>query len=149
MSLSMSHPHSGADPEASARLLAACKADVWRLLQGLPGSAMGPSLREQVAPDATWHVSHPLNELQGPQAVAEQFYGPLQAAFPDLERRIDLFFGGHWTSPPEGEIGYSPPHARAQGWWTFWCQGPHPMTASCWARPTPLWVLRACAGPSP
>ena len=117
MSQSMSPPDSGADPEASARLLAACKADVWRLLQELPGSAMGRSLRAQVAPDATWHVSHPLNELQGPQAVAEQFYGPLLAAFPDLERRIDLFFGGHWTSPPEGEIGYSPPHARAEGWW--------------------------------
>ncbi len=100
-----------------AALLAACKADVWRLLQRLPGPDRDDAWREQVASDAVWHVSHPLNELHGPGAVNEQFYQPLLCAFPDLERRVDIFFGGHWASPPEGEIGYSPPHARAEGWW--------------------------------
>ncbi len=97
--------------------LAACKADVWRLLQRMPGADMDAGLCEQVAPDAHWHVFHPINELAGTRAVVDQFYGPLQAAFPDLERRIDLFFAGQWTSPPEGEVGYSPPHVRGEGWW--------------------------------
>ncbi len=100
-----------------AQQLAACKADVWRLMQRLPGAATAAALREQVAPDAQWHISHPINELVGPQAVAEQFYGPLLAAFPDLERRVDLFFAGQWSSPPEGEVGYSPPQVRGEGWW--------------------------------
>jgi len=110
-------PHASASVQANAALLAACKSDVWRLLQRLPGPDMQGAWREQVAPDAVWHVSHPLNELHGPSSVDEQFYGPLLSAFPDLERRTDIFFGGHWTSPPEGEIGFSPPHARAEGWW--------------------------------
>ncbi len=100
-----------------AAALAACKADVWRLLQRLPGPDMTAALREQVASEAIWHVFHPINELAGVQAVVEQFYGPLQGAFAGLERRIDLFFGGQWTSPPEGELGHSPPQVRAEGLW--------------------------------
>lgn len=103
--------------EWHAQQLAACKADVWRLLQSLPGAHMAAALRAQVAVAAPWHVSHPFNELAGPQAAMDQFYGPLQAAFPDLERRTDLFFAGHWTSPPEGEVGYSAPSVRGEGWW--------------------------------
>lgn len=100
-----------------AQELAACKADVWRLLQHLPGTNMAAALRDQVADDATWHVSHPLNELTGTQAVMDQVYSPLLASFPDLERRTDLFFAGQWASPPEGEVGYSPPQVRGEGWW--------------------------------
>ena len=74
--------------------LAEMKADVWRLLQRVPGPAAAAALHEQLSPDAFWFMSHPFNELVGPAAVAEQFYAPLQAAFPDLERRTDLFFGG-------------------------------------------------------
>ena len=87
--------------------LAQMKADVWQLLQRLPGADMAAALREHVAPDASWFVSHPFNELVGPAAVAEQFYAPLQAAFPDLERRADLFFGGEWISPPAGVVGHA------------------------------------------
>ena len=100
-----------------ARQLAACKADVWRLVQRLPGPEMAAALREQVQPDAHWHIFHPLNQLAGTAAVADQFYGPLQAAFPDLERRTDLFFGGFWSSPPPGALAHSPPGVRAEGWW--------------------------------
>ena len=110
----MSNPGTGA---AFAAQLAACKADVWRLLQRLPGPDMAVALREQVMPGATWHVFHPINELAGTQAVIDGFYGPLQSAFSGLERRTDLFFAGPWTSPPEGEVGYSPPHVRGEGLW--------------------------------
>jgi len=110
-------PSLSAHASLQAKELAACKADVWRLLQRIPGNNMAQALREQVSTDAIWHVSHPLNELTGTQAVVDQFYSPLQAAFPDLERRTDLFFAGQWSSPPEGEVGYSPPHVRGEGWW--------------------------------
>ena len=107
------------DPAANAAALslAACKADVWRLLQAMPGPAMRRALDELVAPDAQWHVSHPINELPGAQAVVERLYAPLLAAMPDLERRSDLFFAGQWTSPPPGIVGHSPPEVRAEGWW--------------------------------
>ena len=97
--------------------LARMKADVWRLLQRLPGPDAAVALREHLARDATWFVSHPHNELVGPKAVAEQLYAPLQSAFPDLERRCDLFFGGEWISPPAGVVGHSPPELRGEGWW--------------------------------
>ena len=100
-----------------ARQLAACKADVWRLLQRLPGPEAAAALRQQVQPDAHWHIFHPLNEIAGTAAVMDQFYGPLQAALPDLERRTDLFFGGWWASPPAGALAHSPPGVRAEGWW--------------------------------
>ena len=98
-------------------LLATAKSDVWRLLQSAPGPDVAAALHEQLSADATWHVSHPLNELVGPQAVAEQFYGPLQAAFPDLERRCDLFFGGNWVNPPAGAVGHAPGDIAGEGWW--------------------------------
>ena len=78
---------------------------------------MANALRQHVAPDAVWHVSHPINELQGAQAVVEGLYGPLCAALPDLERRNDIFMGGHWVSPPAGEIGHAPPAVGGEGWW--------------------------------
>ena len=97
--------------------LAQMKTDVWRLLQRVPGPDAAAALREQMAPDASWFVSHPLNELVGPAAVADQFYASLQTAFPDLERRTDLFFGGEWISPPPGVVGHAPPELRGEGWW--------------------------------
>lgn len=97
--------------------LQAAKADVWRLLQRLPGPDAERALHEQLSPDAAWHVSHPLNTMTGPQAVAERFYGRLQAAFPDLERRWDLFFGGRWTNPAPGAPAHVPAGIAGEGWW--------------------------------
>ncbi|MDQ2780373.1 MAG: ester cyclase, partial [Pseudomonadota bacterium] len=52
-----------------------------------------------------------------PEAVMQDFVAPLQAAFPDLERRTDIYIGGHWQSPPAGATGYSPPEVAGPGWW--------------------------------
>lgn len=105
-----------------AQHLARAKADVWRLLQRTPGPDSARALQEQLSADATWHVSHPLNVMVGARAVADQFYGPLQAAFPDLERRCDLFFGGNWVNPPAGAVGHAPLDGSGaaiagEGWW--------------------------------
>ena len=104
-------------PAPDPRTLAAMKAQVWQLLQALPGPDPAAALHAHLAPDATWHVSHPLNEMAGAAAVMERFYAPLLAAFPDLERRSDLFFGGHWAPPPEGTVGHVPSAVAGNGWW--------------------------------
>ncbi len=106
-----------ANPHPPATLLLAAKADVWRLLQQLPGPDMAAALRSAVAADAPWHVFHPIEKLDGPAAVAEQFYGPLCAAFPDLERRTDIFFGGYWAGSPPG----MPDAGNANGGEDWWC----------------------------
>ncbi len=47
-------------------------------------------------PDAVWRVSHPMNVLSGNAAVVAGAFGPLKAAFPDLERRDTIFVGGSY-----------------------------------------------------
>lgn len=76
--------------------LSAAKRMVWAALQRLPGAGFEAATRELLTPDTHWVLSHPFNELTGPEAVAAGFYAPLLAALPDVERRTDVFFGGHW-----------------------------------------------------
>lgn len=96
----------GLGTDAPARLSAA-KATTWAAIQRLPGPGFAAACRELLTPDAMWVVSHPVNTLNGPEAVADGFYAPLLAALPDLERRTDLFFGGHWGGHIDG----------GEGWW--------------------------------
>lgn len=60
--------------------------------------AKAENLDERLArayhPDAGWRGSHPLNELQGVEAIAETVWRPLLSAFPDLERRDAILIGG-------------------------------------------------------
>ncbi len=46
------------------------------------------------APNCHWRAAHPMNEMTGPEAAAARIWGPLLAAFPDLERRDALFVAG-------------------------------------------------------
>lgn len=97
--------------------IARCKALAWQLLQALPGPGGEAALHRALAADAVWHVAHPINELHGPAAVQARLFGPLLAALPDLERRTDLFFAGHWQPPPAGQVGHAPPEVAGPGWW--------------------------------
>ena len=101
-----------------AQTLATMKAQVWSMLQRLPGPDMSAALQEHLSPDASWTFSHPINELIGPAAVAAGFYGPLLKALPDLERRSDIFIGGAWVNPMPGETGHADPSIGGEG---FWC----------------------------
>ena len=58
------------------------------------GTALSANLAKAYHSEASWRGSHPWNELQGIDAMAREFWTPLQHAFPDLERRDDLLIGG-------------------------------------------------------
>lgn len=80
---------------------------VWEFWQHLNESLpddMAGVIRSYVGESISWHGPHPINGLKGVDAVIEQFWRPLRAAFPDLKRRCDLLIGGHqhWV----GSIGY-------------------------------------------
>jgi hypothetical protein len=82
-------------------------------LQALPGE-VGPDrdparvMAQAFRSDCEWHVSHPFNRLDGNQQAQERLWQPLLRAFPDLERRTDIFMAGHWDGHIDG----------GQGWWT-------------------------------
>ncbi|MDJ0928612.1 MAG: ester cyclase [Gammaproteobacteria bacterium] len=47
-------------------------------------------------PEFVWNGSFPFNRLDGSDAVAANFWQPLKRAFPDLERRDDIFMAGQF-----------------------------------------------------
>lgn len=71
-----------------------------RIYEGLRGLARcGPgetqrALTEIFAADGFWQSCHPFERVDGVAAIDEQLWRPLKRAFPDLERRDDIFLGG-------------------------------------------------------
>jgi predicted ester cyclase len=63
------------------------------LAEAHPGN-LSARLLELAHPAAQWRVAHPINDVAGCDAALAQAYGPLKAAFPDLERRDMIFVGG-------------------------------------------------------
>ena len=76
----------------------AAKAVVWQWLQAVRGEnvegAASSAAVQCVAVDAIWHCNHPINELHGRDAIDQGWVAPLTVAFPDMERRVDIFMGG-------------------------------------------------------
>lgn len=85
--------------------LADVKKQIWQVLEILPATASLADMKRLIASDCEWHVSHPINTLQGPEAVAEGYFAPLRQAFPDIERRTDIFFAGDWDGLIDGGAG--------------------------------------------
>ncbi|MFM2187230.1 MAG: ester cyclase [Burkholderiaceae bacterium] len=81
------------------------KSVVWRAVRELEASPSLATCRSLLSPDSQWVVAHPVNELLGPDAVAERLLAPLRRALPDAERRIDLFFAGYWDGRIDGGAG--------------------------------------------
>jgi predicted ester cyclase len=85
------------------------KAQVWQALDALPGDVAGGAIDRTLAahfhPECAWHTSHPINELSGLREIGEKFWAPFLAAFPDLERRTDIFFGGEFDGRFVGGAG--------------------------------------------
>lgn len=77
--------------------------EFWQALNSQPAQ-VGPVVRRYVDESISWHGPHPINDLDGVDAVLSGFWEPLLAAFPDLQRTCEVFIGGHvhWV----GAIGY-------------------------------------------
>jgi hypothetical protein len=81
------------------------KTVAWSALHDLLNPASLPACQRWLTPDSLWVLSHPVNELRGPEAVAQEFLDPLLTAMPDVEKRVDLFFSGHWDGRIDGGAG--------------------------------------------
>ena len=82
--------------ESSAQIQAA-KTIVGDWLAATRAVNFGASASEPwVAPDAVWHCSHPVNELHGAAAIEQGWGSPLATAFPDIERRADIFMAAEF-----------------------------------------------------
>lgn len=55
---------------------------------------LAAALRDRLTPDCQWDMSHPINELRGPEQIAEGFFLPLKRAFAHAHRRDEIFIGG-------------------------------------------------------
>ncbi len=49
-----------------------------------------------MAPGFHWHVGHPINDMEGPDAFFDQYWGVLQAALPDVEYRPFVRVSGEY-----------------------------------------------------
>jgi predicted ester cyclase len=66
-----------------------------------------PRLEKAYHPQARWRGSHPMNEMVGPEAMAELVWRPVLTSFPDLERRDVIFMGGEWAGKTMiGAVGH-------------------------------------------
>ena len=75
--------------------LVAAKQRVTAFLSALPGLDAA-AVAAHMAPGLIWHGPHPINQLAGPGAFADQAWAPLMQAFPDLERRDDILIAAEW-----------------------------------------------------
>ena len=67
------------------------------IIENLRKSAAGDkaALERLIAPDVTWDVSSPVEQLTGRQDVSKEFFATLLNAFGHVERRDLLFLSGH------------------------------------------------------
>jgi predicted ester cyclase len=55
---------------------------------------VGARIAAGMTGDCTFHVSAPVDRLDGPTAIRDGFWGPLRQAIPHLRRRDEVFIGG-------------------------------------------------------
>ena len=69
---------------------------VWDFLHGITADNFEDRIAQRMASQVRWQGPHPINRLKGVQSLANGFYAPLFASFPNLERQDDLFMAGPW-----------------------------------------------------
>ncbi len=68
--------------------------DTMQQMVSAPLAELGEAIHAGYHVEAQVNVTHPINELNGLQAVAEKLWKPLRRAIPDVERRDDIVAGG-------------------------------------------------------
>lgn len=81
--------------------------DALTKLAGTPCPDWLSSLSQLYAADVKWHGPHPINAHSGVDAVINNFWTPFLQAFPDVERRDDIFIAGEFKAGAwVGATGY-------------------------------------------
>lgn len=70
------------------------------------GDAVITVLENSTGADYRWRGFHPFNEIEGVEAVAEQFWKPLKTALTSMQRRLDIFMAGE--NSLDGDAGIWP-----------------------------------------
>lgn len=78
---------------AKRRVLAYCEA-----FDNAPVNQLTKTLQQHTHPDYHWRGMYPFYELNGHEAVVEQFWQPLKSAVTHLQRRPDIFLAGFNSS---------------------------------------------------
>ena len=98
------NPH----PENKRRVL-----DAMRAIAESTPAGLGRCLDSIYHPQAHWRGSHPLNEMDGPAAIASRVWGPLLGALDGAERRDDLLLAGHYAGQDHvAAVGHIAGHFR-------------------------------------
>ena len=85
--------------------------DLWSSLESTDLGGAAELFASTMAPDVQWHGHAPLGSLEGPQAVAEAFWQPLNAAFAGLRRETHVLFGGESNGRADGDL------SKDGRWW--------------------------------
>ena len=68
--------------------------DLMSAIADAPADRLGDTVAAAYHPEVRWSGSHPLDELDGADAIAAVVWGPMRDALPDLERRDTILLGG-------------------------------------------------------
>ena len=78
--------------------------DYWNALQTAEPADISTTIARYCSDDHSWHGFDPVGDLRGPDGLATGFWADLLRAFPDLERKTWLFFGGASSGRADGGV---------------------------------------------
>jgi len=70
--------------------------DFWQQLSSSNSEGLETVIRSYLHADISWDGPHPINHLQGMDALIAGYWQPLLSSFPDIRRRSDVFMGGRY-----------------------------------------------------
>jgi len=68
--------------------------DFYVALESPDATLLPETMQRYCSADLKWSGFHPFDEIQGPVAVADQFWTPLRQSLTRLQRRMDIFMAG-------------------------------------------------------
>lgn len=68
----------------------------WQAMNDSDASQVPDIIKTYTHEDIAWHGPEPYNDIQGADALIEQFWQPLLRSFPDLRRECDVLLAGRY-----------------------------------------------------
>lgn len=78
--------------------------DFWQKLNEANAAEIAKLVRTYATEDMIWIGPHPINQLNGVDAINAEFWQPLLQSFPNLQRENFIFFGGESNGRIDGNI---------------------------------------------